>query len=297
MTVVPASLSDSAPAMVPVSVDGPHGAIRLKWHKLRTHFTEAPFKPRNLALGWRLGASFEIDILAAADQRFVVTHDATLGPSTTGRGRVAGMPLAAMAGLFHRDRAGVAGPDAPLLSLAELVAPLRSQPRSPGAAPAARPQAAGGRCALPGGHRRRRGGRRWPGAAQSSSGPHYLDEARHLAAAMPGARLGYDPMRAASRDPGLARDPKRLFRHISAGGKASPSPICGSTSWSRRRRRASRWSPGCSTSASKPTPGPSTPAQSSATPPCARWSKRRCARSQQTLRSKIARRIATLGFS
>ena len=68
MTVVPASLSDSAPAMVPVSVDGPHGAIRLKWHKLRTHFTEAPFKPRNLALGWRLGASLEIDILAAADQ-------------------------------------------------------------------------------------------------------------------------------------------------------------------------------------------------------------------------------------
>ena len=31
---------------------------------------------------------------------------------------------------------------------------------------------------------------------------------------MPGARLGYDPMRAASRDPGLARDPERLLRHI-----------------------------------------------------------------------------------
>ena len=31
---------------------------------------------------------------------------------------------------------------------------------------------------------------------------------------MPGARLGYDPMRAASRDPGLARDPERLLRHM-----------------------------------------------------------------------------------
>ena len=30
---------------------------------------------------------------------------------------------------------------------------------------------------------------------------------------MPGARLGYDPMRAASRDPGL-RDPARLLRHL-----------------------------------------------------------------------------------
>ena len=45
-------------------------------------------------------------------------------------------------------------------------------------------------------------------------GSHYLEEARRLVAAMPGARLGYDPMRAASRDPGLARDPERLFRHM-----------------------------------------------------------------------------------
>jgi hypothetical protein len=36
---------------------------------------------------------------------------------------------------------------------------------------------------------------------------------------MPGARLGYDPMRAASRDPGLARYPERLFRHVERHGK------------------------------------------------------------------------------
>ena len=45
-------------------------------------------------------------------------------------------------------------------------------------------------------------------------GSHYLDEARRLVAAMPGARLGYDPMLAASRDPGLARNPERLLRHM-----------------------------------------------------------------------------------
>ena len=45
-------------------------------------------------------------------------------------------------------------------------------------------------------------------------GSHYLEEARALVAAMPGARLGYDPMRAASRDPGLGRDPERLLRHM-----------------------------------------------------------------------------------
>jgi hypothetical protein len=31
---------------------------------------------------------------------------------------------------------------------------------------------------------------------------------------MPGARLGYDPMLAVSRDRRLARDPQRLFHHI-----------------------------------------------------------------------------------
>jgi glycerophosphoryl diester phosphodiesterase len=45
-------------------------------------------------------------------------------------------------------------------------------------------------------------------------GSHHLDEARRLVAAMPGARLGYDPMLAASRQPGLARNPERLFRHM-----------------------------------------------------------------------------------
>jgi glycerophosphoryl diester phosphodiesterase len=198
---------------VPVAVDGPRGPVRLKWHMARTHPAEAPFRPGNLALGWRLGASVEIDILVTADRRFLVAHDATLGPATTGRGRAAGLPLAAMAGLLHRDRAGEPDPDAPVLSLADLMAPLRSLPRAPGASlqldlkvtegqvldEAMLADAAAAVAGL---------------EPAIVVGSQHLEPARRLAAALPGARLGYDPMRAASRHPGLARDPERLLRHI-----------------------------------------------------------------------------------
>jgi glycerophosphoryl diester phosphodiesterase len=196
---------------VPVDVDGPHGPIRLKWHKLRTHPSEAPFRPANLALGWQLGAALEIDIIAAADHRFVVAHDPTLAPATTGRGRIAALPLAATAGLLHRDRGGAADPGAPVLPLADLVAPLRALPRAAGASLQLDLK-------LP-------EGRALPDAALADAaaataalgtaiivGAYDLDAARRLAAAT-GARLGYDPMRAASRNPAL-RDPARLLRHL-----------------------------------------------------------------------------------
>jgi glycerophosphoryl diester phosphodiesterase len=198
---------------VPTSVDGPYGPIRLKWHKLRTRYAEAPFKRSNLASGWRLGASLEIDILTSADDRFVVAHDATLGPSTTGSGRITRMPAAAVAGSFHRDRNGVADQDAPVLSLSDLVSPLRSLERAQEASLQLDLKVTEGHAV--------------PGAAIADAvtavaglahaimvGSYHLDEARRLAAAMPGARLGYDPMRAVSRDQALARDPGRLLRHI-----------------------------------------------------------------------------------
>lgn len=200
-------------APVPISVDGPHGPIRLKWHKLRTRYPEAPFKRSNLALGWRLGASLEIDIVSSADHRFVVAHDATLGPSTTGSGRITRMPAAAVAGSFHRDRNGVADPDAPVLSLADLLVPLRSLERA---------QEANLQLDL-----KTTEGHALSEAAIADAatavagleraiivGSYHLDETRRLAAAMPGARFGYDPMRAVSREQTLARDPERLLRHI-----------------------------------------------------------------------------------
>lgn len=196
----------------PVAVEGPHGPVRLKWHKLRRHLAEAPFKRSNLALGWRLGASLEIDILATADGRFAVLHDATLGPSTTGRGRASRTPIASMSGLFHRDARGAADPDAPVLSLAELVAPLRKLPRAVSASLQL--------------DLKLLEGQGLPDSAIADAaaavagieeaiviGSHYLNDARRLSAAIPGARLGYDPMLAASRRPDL-RDPERLLRHI-----------------------------------------------------------------------------------
>lgn len=204
-----ASIQTSNP---PVAVDGPYGPVRLKWHKLRTHLAEAPFKLSNLALGWQLGASLEVDILATADERFAVLHDPTLGPSTTGRGRVARMPIASMRGLFHRNADGAPDPDAPVLALAELVDPLRRLPRAPSAnlqldlklleghtlADSAVTDAAAAVAGL---------------ADAIVVGSHHLDDARRLAAAIPGARLGYDPMLAISRQRDL-RDPQRLLRHI-----------------------------------------------------------------------------------
>jgi glycerophosphoryl diester phosphodiesterase len=198
---------------LPIGVEGPGGPIRLKWHKLRTDLQQAPFKLSNLALGWKLGASLEVDIIAAADGRFVVLHDPTLGPSTTGRGRVASMTLEEIDGLFHRDAQGLPDPDAPVLSLVEFIARLKNLPRAPSAnlqldlkvldgRPLAETSIADAAAAVAG--------------LEDAIvvGSHYLDEARRLVTAMPGARLGYDPMLAASRDPGLARNPERLLRHM-----------------------------------------------------------------------------------
>lgn len=205
--------SAAADAAVPVAVEGPRGPVRLKWHRLCTYFGEAPFKPANLALGWEAGAALEIDILACGDGRFAVLHDATLGPSTTGRGRVADTPLAAMAGLLHRDRTGVADTEAPVLSLADLLAPLASLPHAPSTCL---------QLDLKVLERRGVPARAVADAAVAAAGlghtilvgSHHLDQARRLAAAIPGARVGYDPMLAASRDRELALNPERLLRHM-----------------------------------------------------------------------------------
>ena len=201
------------PTPAPTSVEGPHGPVRLKWHKLRTRLDEAPFKRSNLLAGWRGGATLEIDILAAADHCFIVAHDATLRPSTTGRGRVAELRADQFTGSFHRAGDGSADHDAPVLPLADLLAPLNRVPPARGTnlqldlkVPEGRVMAeasvADAAAAVAG--------------LQKAIviGSHDLKAARRLVAAMPGARLGYDPMRAASRDPGLRRSPERLLRHV-----------------------------------------------------------------------------------
>jgi glycerophosphoryl diester phosphodiesterase len=203
----------ASPTAAPTSVEGPHGPIRLKWHKLRTRLEEAPFKRSNLIVGWQSGATLEIDILAAADHRFVVAHDATLGPSTTGRGRVAELRADQLTGSFHRARDGSADHDAPVLPLAEFLAPLKRIPPATGTHLQLDLK-------LPEGGVMADGSVADAAAAVTGLedtiviGSHELEQARRLVAAMPGARLGYDPMRAASRDPGLRRSPERLLRHM-----------------------------------------------------------------------------------
>jgi hypothetical protein len=118
-----------------------------------------------------------------------------------------------MSGLHHRDAGGVADPDAPVLTLAGLAARLQRLPRAPSANLQLDLKVLDGRPLTP---------RSIAGAAEALEGlgstivigSHYLDEARKLAVAISGARLGYDPMLAASRDQGLARSPERMLRHM-----------------------------------------------------------------------------------
>ena len=255
----PASpLADAAAAAVPISVDGPHGPIRLKWHKLRTRLGEAPFKRSNLALGWRPGASLEIDILASRGRplRRGARRDARPGHDRArpdrehaARGLLGALPprprrrrRSRCAGpVSRRSRRAAprpaAGPDANL-QLDLKVVEGQSLPDALIADAAA---------AVAGLER------------QIVIGSHYLEEARALVAAMPGARLGYDPMRAASRDPGLGRDPERLLRHMERRKDGVALAYLQFEAVTASGRRASRSSNACSTSASRPTPGPSIP--------------------------------------
>ena len=158
-----------------------------------------------------------MDIIAAADGRFVVLHDATLGPSTTGRGRVSRMTAREMSGLLHRDAAGYCRPDAPVITLADSSSRMGVCPAAGSANLQLDLKVLDGR----------------PLSARSIAdaataveglgstiviGSHHLDDARRLAGAMPRARLGYDPMLAASRDPGLIRSPERMLRHMERRG-------------------------------------------------------------------------------
>ncbi len=151
--------------------------------------------------------------MTSADGRFAVLHDSTLGPSTTGTGRVSETPLAAMAGLLHRDREGFEDAEAPVRSLADLLAPLGSLPRAPTTSlqldlkvpeekPLPESAIADAATAVAG----------FEDAIVVGSMD--LGQAQRLAAAMPGARLGYDPQRAIARSPDLARSPESLLRHL-----------------------------------------------------------------------------------
>ncbi|WP_137131661.1 glycerophosphodiester phosphodiesterase family protein [Rhizobium sp. FY34] len=61
---------------------------RLKWHRLRLSLSAPLFSAETMALGFRTGASMELDLRVRGDGGFVVLHDQRLEGETTGSGLV-----------------------------------------------------------------------------------------------------------------------------------------------------------------------------------------------------------------
>jgi glycerophosphoryl diester phosphodiesterase len=101
--------------------------VWLKWHQLRRRRTDPAHDRRNLRLGIARGASLEVDIVLTRDGHFVCLHDAELAAETTGEGLVHEHNRAAIERL--RQRAGDRRPlAAPPLFLDEVVDALGAAP-------------------------------------------------------------------------------------------------------------------------------------------------------------------------
>lgn len=184
----------AADAEAPIGLCTPHGAIRLKWHKLRRRLDDAPFDRRNLALGLAAGASLEVDLQPLACGRFVCLHDAELESETTGAGPVVALDAEAIQRLRMRD-----GGAAPLL-LDELVALVRSGPTHPATRvqldlqPTATPMQGAWRTSF----EAALGGRGEPFVLSG----YDWDAVSRLGGGVAGLTLGYDPSRAVASGAG-----------------------------------------------------------------------------------------------
>jgi glycerophosphoryl diester phosphodiesterase len=91
---------------------------RLKWHRLRLSLSAPLFSAETMALGFRVGASMELDLRVRGDGGFAVLHDKTLEGETTGFGRVCETSGETLRGLTMK-----AGGTSPILSedLASLI--------------------------------------------------------------------------------------------------------------------------------------------------------------------------------
>lgn len=179
-------------------------SVRLKWHKLRRAAAEPPFSLANLAVGLAAGASVEIDLRRLADDAWVMLHDDVLDKETTGKGpvsaldsagaraiRIAGATYAPplLSDLAETVRGVAVHPDAVLqIDLKEPASGLTDRAIA-SFAEVIRPIA--GFCVLSSGE--------WPAVTR-------------LGAAVPGLRLGFDPVdMAQGRD---LDDPPALRRFL-----------------------------------------------------------------------------------
>ena len=101
--------------------------VRLKWHQLRRAGSDPAHDRTNLRLGIERGASLEVDIVATRDGHFVCLHDDELACETTGEGRVQERDRAHVERLRQCANDGRALASPPLF-LDELLATLAGAP-------------------------------------------------------------------------------------------------------------------------------------------------------------------------
>jgi glycerophosphoryl diester phosphodiesterase len=114
---------------VRAGVEVRHGSrtIWLKWHQLRRAGSDPSHDRTNLRLGIERGASLEVDVVATRDGHFVCLHDDDLACETTGEGLVRDRDRAAIEGLRQCGNDGRPLDSAPLF-LDELLETLASAP-------------------------------------------------------------------------------------------------------------------------------------------------------------------------
>ena len=170
-----------------------HGArsVRLKWHQLRRAAGDPAHDRANLRLGIARGASLEVDLVLTRDGHFVCLHDDELAAETTGQGLVREHERAAIERLRQcgNDRRPLATPPLFLDELCETLA--AAPPDWPGRLqldlkppPSPFDDLAVARFATltaPVARHLMLGGTRWPAV-------------RALGQAVPGLRLGFDPL-------------------------------------------------------------------------------------------------------
>lgn len=103
-----------------VTLEGPKGPIRIKWHRLRRTAGDVDFTTARLREGLAAGASMEIDLRRHAEHGFVCLHDGVLESETSGEGPVAAASVVHLRSLRMRGQDG-AITDEPLLLLDDLV--------------------------------------------------------------------------------------------------------------------------------------------------------------------------------
>jgi glycerophosphoryl diester phosphodiesterase len=101
--------------------------VRLKWHQLRRAGTDPAHDRANLRLGIARGASLEVDLVATRDGHFVCLHDDDLACETTGHGPVQAQDRAAVERLRQCANDGQALVTPPLF-LDEVTAALAAAP-------------------------------------------------------------------------------------------------------------------------------------------------------------------------